>query len=316
MYAISIDMGGTYVKTGILKDEKILERGRIPVADNRDFDFLLFKVNDEINRLLISVGIASAQLSGIAIAFPGLVDSRKMRVTTTHKYPSAVNFDFKKWATTNWDTELVLINDARMAGIGEWKAGAGKGAQNMVMLTLGTGIGSFTVVDGRMLKGKGYRAGNLCGHLTLDYKADKCECGNLGCAESLVSTWKLPSLIKKDKDLFEFVKTHNIEMTFKSLFDLYRSKHSGAVRVAEYCMNIWSILTVNMIHTFDPEVLVLGGGVMNSADLILPYMKKEVEKYCWLDKDEIVIEHASLGEDASLTGGYFLIKELADNVLC
>jgi len=316
MYAISIDMGGTYVKTGILKNGNILEKGRILVSDNRDFDALLPSITEEVNRLLTLVKTDSSHLEGIAIAFPGLVDSKKMQVAKTHKYPTAADFDFKKWASINWNTELLLINDARMAGIGEWKAGAGNGTQNMLMLTLGTGIGSFAVVDGHMLQGNKFRAGNLAGHLTLDYKGEICQCGNVGCAESLVASWQLPQLVKADSGFTSDDLKDVEKIDYKWLFDLYRQNHPGATRIAEYCMNVWSVLVVNMIHTFDPEVFVMGGGIMNSADLILPYMRKEIEKYCWLDKDEIVIEHASLGEDASLVGGYYLVKDLTNNVAC
>jgi len=316
MLTISIDLGGTYVKTGILHHGSILEHGRIKVKNNLDFDGLLPDITKEVNRLIEASGKSSTLLDGIAIAFPGLVDSDKMKVTMTHKYPTAVDFDFIAWAQDNWNANVALINDARMAGIGEWQAGAGEGARHMAMITLGTGIGSFAVVDGRRLRGNGYRAGNLFGHISLDINGEVCQCGNLGCAESLASSWSLPELVKKDDDLKPLVAEDDSIINFKWLFDLYRQKQPGAIRVAEYCMKVWGMLSINMIHTFDPQVLVLGGGILNSADVIVPFIKKLVVQYSWLNADEIEIEHAFLGEDASIVGGYYLLKEVLTNKKC
>jgi glucokinase len=77
-------------------------------------------------------------------------------------------------------------------------------------------------------------------------------------------------------------------------------------------MNVWGILAVNMIHAYGPEVLVLGGGIMKSADVIIPYIKKVVEKYSWIKPGDMVIQHARLGEDASIIGGYYLVEELVN----
>ncbi|TLX78136.1 ROK family protein [Labilibacter sediminis] len=310
MISISIDMGGTFVKTGIVSNGKILKKGRIPVKDNRNFEATLLLITDEINRLLSIADVNALELNGIAIAFPGLVDYDNMKVTMTHKYPTAVDFDFIKWAKDNWDTSLALINDARMAGIGEWHVGAGEGTKHMAMITLGTGIGSFATVDGKRLRGNGYRAGNLFGHISLDINGDRCQCNNLGCAESLASSWSLPQLVKQDEELNELVKDDDSVINFKWLFDLYREGNAGAIRVADKCMHVWGVLAINMIHSYDPQVLVLGGGILNSADIIVPYIRKQVDKYCWLNVDEIKIEHAFLGEDASIVGGYFLLKEI------
>jgi len=313
MLTISIDLGGTYVKTGLLHHGVILVQGRIKVLDNRDFDGVLPHITDEVNRLLTQAGKEASQLDGIAIAFPGLVDYDNMKVTMTHKYPTAVDFDFIKWAKENWNTSLALINDARMAGIGEWKAGAAEGAKHMAMITLGTGIGSFAVVDGRRLRGNGYRAGNLIGHTTLDLNGDLCQCQNVGCAESLASSWSLPQMVKDDADLKILINDDDSIISFKWLFDLYREQHPGAIRVAERCMYVWSVLAINMVHSFDPQVFVLGGGILNSADVIIPYVENQIDKYCWLNSDEIKIEHAFLGEDASIVGGYYLLKEVLEN---
>src|SRR5207248_3128427 len=134
------------------------------------------------------------EVTSIAIAFPGLVDTVQNKVVSTSgKYEDAPSLDLPGWAQKELGMNLKLENDARAACLGEWKWGAGKGSSDMLMFTLGTGIGSSAIINGKILRGKHFGAGVLGGHFIIDYTEDapRCTCGGKGCVESIASTWRL-----------------------------------------------------------------------------------------------------------------------------
>jgi glucokinase len=215
MNVIGIDLGGSFVKIGILKNTELSGEAEIQVDDNQSWNTLAAEIETQINKLVRKTGIN--QVDGIGLAFPGQVDSVNMRVLRTTKYLDAPSFDFPGWAERNWASPMVIENDARLACIGEWQFGSGDGSKNMLMVTLGTGIGSGVIMDNKIVYGRNFRAGNLIGHTILDYNAEPCQCGNKGCAESLASSWSLDQIIRKDPDYrgSKYAKSGNVD--FKSV---------------------------------------------------------------------------------------------------
>src|SRR3990170_7444612 len=106
----------------------------------------------------------------------------------------------KGWAMERWGVPLVLENDARAALVGEWQYGAGKDCDNVVLITLGTGVGTAALINGKLLHGKHFLAGSLGGHMSINLHGDVCNCGNLGCVESEASTWALQKLVTRDRN--------------------------------------------------------------------------------------------------------------------
>ncbi|MFV0483612.1 MAG: ROK family protein [Bacteroidales bacterium] len=313
MIVIGLDIGGTYIKAGLVEDGRPVETDSIYVDDNTNFDAVVPILTKEVTRLLTSCRVGTDKLKGIGIAFPGLVNLTQTSVIETHKYYGAKDFDFQQWAKDNWGVPIVLLNDARMAGYGEWFAGAGINSKNMAMLTFGTGIGSCVIMDGKMLDGKGHKAGNLAGHFIVDVNGERCQCGNIGCAEAQASSWQLPRLVSQDPDFRYSIFANGESVNFEKLFGLYRKDNPLAIRVLTYCLNIWSATIINMIHAFDPELIILGGGVMKSADIIVPYIQERVDKYSWSTPERTKIKAAKLGNDASIVGAYFFMSENLKN---
>ena len=185
MYCIAIDLGGTIIKIGLVKGAEILEFNSFPakagsLADN------LPVMKTVIDRLLGKWRVSKEELSGIGLAFPGMVNPKEKRVTSTNdKYDDACDIDLASWVYRNWETLFIIDNDARLALAGEWCFGAGRNSRNMVMMTIGTGIGTGVVLDGRIIKGTHYQAGSLGGHIVVDYRGRRCTCGNIGCVEAM-----------------------------------------------------------------------------------------------------------------------------------
>ncbi|MDR3267528.1 MAG: ROK family protein [Tannerella sp.] len=311
MYTIAIDLGGTIVKIGLVRRGQVLasvqlnSRSAVGLAAN------LPRIQSAIDRLLAQHAIASYRLGGIGLAFPGLVNPKENKVLSTNqKYDDARDFDLNGWVNKHWGVPFYMDNDARLAVVGEWYCGAADGWNNVVMMTLGTGIGTGVIIDGKVLYGPHFQAGSLGGHFVLDYKGRKCTCGNVGCIETLASSFFLPAIIGEHPDLSERFKKEATAYGFKELFSLYRQDHPEAVLLINECMDVWAAAVITYIHAYDPEIVVIGGGISKSRDILLPYIKKKVEALAWCPSGKAIITGAALGDQAALTGlDYYLSKQ-------
>lgn len=300
-YAIGIDLGGTIIKLGLLKDHELLEERRID--SQKGLKPNLEIIEAEINCLLRQNELEAADLKGIGIAFPGLVDSRAKKVLSTNqKYDDACHLDLENWVQEKWGTAFFIDNDARMAAVGEWKFGAGKGCDNLVAVTLGTGIGTSAVIEGKLLRGKHFQAGVLGGHLSLNYNGNKCTCGNIGCAEAEASTWNISDKIKKDPLFSESRLSGEPKLDFEALFRVAKENDTLALQVTEGCLRIWATAVINLIHAYDPEVVVLSGGILNSREMILPFIQKAVDTYAWCPWGSVTIKASTLQHKAAILG--------------
>ena len=300
-YFIGIDLGGTIIKIGVVCDGKVLGTSRLDADSQGGLGKRLPLIGDAIDSLVASLGLSLSDMNGVALAFPGIVDFRKRRAASTNaKYDDAPQLDGEGWVKERYGVPFVMDNDARMAMIGEWKRGAGKGAENMVMMTIGTGIGTGVVVDSRPLYGRNWCAGSLGGHITLQYRGRRCTCGNIGCVEAHSASFFLPQIVGENEGLSEQFRTDPSNYTYKALFDKYRVGDKDAVAVLHECMDVWAAAIVNYIHAYDPETVVVGGGIMKSADIILPYLQAKVNSLAWCPGGEVRIVASELGDDAAL----------------
>jgi len=189
MNVLACDLGGTRLKIGLVRDGRVLACAVEPANSQLGLAPLLPVLKTGWLRLLDEQSLRLADCAGLTVAFPSLVDNTTGRILAQYgKYGDAMAFDLRAWAHTEFNLPLAIENDARMALIGEWRAGAGRGCDNLVMITLGTGLGTCAIIEGRVLRGKHGQAGVLGGHMTLRYGGRRCSCGNIGCAEAEAST--------------------------------------------------------------------------------------------------------------------------------
>ena len=300
-YYISIDLGGTVIKVGLVHEGRVLASSRIDAQSRDGLSSRLPLISDAIDSLILTSGLSKDGLGGIAVAFPGIVDiERKRAASTNAKYDDAPDLDLEKWVKDRYGVPFVMDNDARMAMVGEWKYGAGRDASDMVMMTIGTGIGTGVVVDSRPLYGRNWCAGSLGGHMIVDYKGRKCTCGNVGCVEAHASSFFLPYIISENKEISEAFRNDEKNRDFKTLFDKFRQGDHEAEVVLNECMDVWAAATVNYIHAYDPQIVVIGGGIMKSDDIILPYLREKVASLAWSPFGRVKIVASELGDDAAL----------------
>jgi len=304
---IGIDLGGTIVKIGLESGGSILGVRKINVDSSRMLSPLLPKIEEGINSLIDDSYGFPVHLGGIALAFAGIVDVEKKRAAATNaKYDDAPSINLEEWVRSRWNVPFAMDNDARMAMLGEWMFGAGAGTRNMVMMTIGTGIGTGVVVDSRPLYGKNWCAGSLGGHLVIDHKGRKCTCGNIGCVEAHASSFFLPTILEENGKVESGFAKDVSNANFKTLFDLYRKGDGNARTIVNECMDVWAAAIINYIHAYDPEVVVIGGGIMKSADVILPYLQSRVDSLAWSPGEKVRLVASELGDDAAiLSSEYF-----------
>jgi glucokinase len=246
---------------------------------------------------------------GVALGFCGLADARIGRVISTNKkYDDAPEIDFRSWSRKEFGLPFAIENDARMALLGERHVGAARGCDNLVMITLGTGIGGAAMIEGKLLRGKHAQAGCLGGHLPAKVGGRICTCGAVGCMEAEASGWALPIMAKEWNGFRESELARRERIDFRAVFALAQAGDRVATEVRDYCLQVWATASVGLIHAYDPEIIVIGGGVMRSAGVILPYIQKFVHDHAWTPWGKVRIVAAELGNNAGLFGAVPLLS--------
>ncbi len=301
-YYIAFDIGGTNVKLGVFSDNKLVDSKMFPALSNQNFSSSLDLFANEIEEILQNQN-AEKKLAGIGFAFAGLVDTqRKTIIDTNDKYSDSNTIDIESWVYDNWKVPFFIDNDARMAAVGEWQFGGGNETNDLVMITLGTGIGSAAIINGKLLRGKHFQAGCLGGHFVIHVDGKLCNCGNYGCAEAYASSWAINDRIKDDVTYNESILSKIENIGYKELFEAAQKNDFLASKIVEESIGIWSATIVNLIHAYDPEVVVMGGGILGSSDLILPKVRKLVNKRSWTPWGEVAIRDSQLKNSAALFG--------------
>lgn len=309
MLSLSLDMGGTHIGCAVVLDRKIITSATLPSAGATSLAPLLPSLEVTLRRLLADARIESAP-SGLAIGFPGIVDMRIRRILSTlKKYEDAMHLDLQAWSLQSFGVPLCIENDARMALLGEQYAGVAQNTRDVVMMTLGTGIGGAAMIEGKLLRGAHGQAACLGGHLPVDFRGRPCSCGNVGCAEAQASGWSLPGIARDWPGFQNSALATAVKLDFRELFSAADGGDRVAIELRERCLAVWASIAVALIHAYDPEVVVIGGGVMGDAAAILPYIQEHVTKHAWTSWGKPQVRTSALGNNAALLGAVPLLSE-------
>jgi glucokinase len=310
MKALAIDFGGTHATCGLVDDRNLLTCETIDTDRARSLASLLPTIASTLRDLAQQQSLSLQDFAGIAVGFAGLVDSRTGRIVATNgKYEDARQIDLGAWSQEIFGIPLRVENDARMALLGESFAGAATGFTEVVMMTLGTGIGGVAMLEGKLLRGKHAQAGCLGGHLPVLFAGRRCTCGAIGCAEAEASGWSLPLVVKDWPGIDESALSKYSGVGFKELFEESAQGDRVAIAIRDRCLNIWAVNAVGLVHAYDPEIIVIGGGVMKSAGLIIPYVEQYVQRHAWTPWGKVQLRAAQLGNNAALLGAVPLLSE-------
>lgn len=303
---IVIDMGGTTIKIGIAGHDKVFSTTKIPAGSYATLHDKLNTIAEEINRLLAD---QTYKPIGIGLAFPGIVDVKENQIVSRYiKYTDAAELDLSAWAHQHWGLPIVLENDARAALLGEWKYGAGVNCSDLVLVTLGTGFGSAVMIDNKMLRGRNNLAGNLGGHVTVNLNGTKCNCGNIGCLESECSAWAIDSYVRSLPGFERSEFNTNATISFRTIFEASARGNVLMNEVLQHCLKVWSIGVITLIHAYDPEKVIIAGGIMRSQEIIIPAIKDMIKRHSWINDDAVDVVSASQIESAGLLGMSYLLE--------
>ncbi len=304
MPVIGLDLGGTNIKFGLIEKGRLLSTAKVRVPSSEHFAAVLPAIERQIDSMAKEAG--AEKIDSVGMAFPTIVDSDRMRLLYKYvKYKDANDIDLATWVKEKWGAPLAMENDARAALVGEWQYGAGRGTDHLVMVTLGTGVGSAALVNGRLLKGSHYLAGNLGGHQIVNFDGRNCNCGNVGCLESEASSWALPQLLESDARYCDSPFARGENPDYEAVFRLAAKGDAFAGSIKNHSLEAWVAGILNLVYAYDPERVVLGGGIMHSANVILPFIQNKIDEAAWLPPEAVKIVAAQEPDWAGVLGvGY------------
>ena len=311
-YVFGVDVGGTTVKLGLFDaDGKLLKKWEIPTRKEDCGKWILPDVADSIKALMAEDGILKEEVLGIGICTPGGVDE-KGTVYGAGNLGWGI-FNIPQVMEELLDMPVKAANDANVAAYGEMLQGGGKGHKNVVMVTLGTGVGGGIIVDGEIFNGAAGAAGEI-GHIRIkEDETECCGCGNKGCLEQYASASGIARLAAKrlEKDNAPSVLRTKANVSAKTVFDAVKEKDPVAIEIVEEFSEYLGKGLQIIAAVLDTDAFVIGGGVSKAGEILLDYVRPVFMKYAFHANKRVELKLATLGNDAGIYGaaGLFLLSE-------
>ena len=306
-YCFGVDIGGTTVKLGLFTTEgEIVDKWEIKTRTENQGEAVLPDIAASLNEKLEEKQIPKDEVEGIGVGVPAPVDSEGVVQNTAN-----LGWGYKEVKREMEELsgmKAEIGNDANVAALGEMWLGAGKGRKNIIMVTLGTGVGGGIIIDGKPLVGA-HGAGGEIGHICVnETETETCGCGKKGCLEQYASATGITRLanIRLAKDDKASV-LRGQEVSAKTVFDAVKADDEVAKEIAEEFGKYLGHAMANLAAVADPSAIVIGGGVSKAGEVLLQYVEKNFkEKAFFANKDtEFVL--ATLGNDAGICGAAKLI---------
>ncbi len=309
-YGFGVDLGGTTVKLAFFdKDGTILDKWEIPTRTENAGEKILPDIAEAIKGYIAQKNIEKADLLGVGIGVPGPIDASG----TVNR---CVNlgwgvFNIQKTLEGLTGLPVKAGNDANVAALGECWKGGGQGCENMVMATLGTGVGGGIILGGKVIHGT-HGAGGEIGHLTLNRdETESCGCGKKGCVEQYCSATGIVRLAKKHMEKSQAPSSLRAieKLTCKDVFDASAAGDAVAAEILQLVYSYMSEFLSNICCVVDPEMIVLGGGVSKAGKPLLEGVQKAFQEKAFHACKETKFSLAQLGNDAGVYGAFKLILD-------
>ena len=301
-YVIGIDLGGTKIYTAVVDLEgNIISEKTVATNVVEGEEAVLGIIMGTVDTVLKDVNIEDVK--AIGIGSPGPLDVKNGIIINSANFPSFKNFNIVKPIKEKYNLPTFLDNDANVATLGEFMFGAGKGTENMVFVTASTGIGGGAVLNGRLYRGNTANALEI-GHMTVMVNGPRCGCGNAGCAEALGSGTAIMKRAREavNSNANTSLKNYS-EVTSKEVFEEAAKGDRISKEIINTSLSYLGIAVANIVNIFDPEKVVVGGGVTNGGKIVFDKIQEEVDNRCLKAISEnCVIEKAVLGGKAGVLG--------------
>lgn len=306
-FVYGVDIGGTTVKIGAFKvDGTLLEKWEIPTRKEERGSLIIPDIAASIRANIQERGYADADIIGVGVGAPGAVDESGIIY-------QAINlgwgkFDLKKELEAALKLPARAANDANVAALGEMWKGGGQGFKDMVMVTLGTGVGSGVIVNGKLVAGTMGGGGEI-GHMNMEENETvPCNCGNFGCLEQYASATGVVTLAKRRLTADEQASVlREGELSAKSIWDAVKAGDAVAIEIADkFGYYLGKALAATATVT-NPEVFVVGGGVSKAGEILFEYIRPYYKKFIFKGCRDVKFVLAKLGNDAGIYGAAQLV---------
>lgn len=329
---VSVDLGGTQIRSAVLRGATLLSRVSLLTGEETSPEIVIPRMWEAVEQALTVAEVTLDQVAGIGIGAPGPLDSGTGVVFSPPNLAGWHNVPLQNVFFTRFNVPIFIENDANAAALAEYMFGAGRGSQEIVYLTISTGIGGGVIAGGRILTGMIGTAAEL-GHMTIDMHGPRCNCGNIGCLESLASGTAIArrahELLEQGKGdgLLKFARTHQpatqmddtpadrewsrsnpLQLNAHTVAQAAEAGVPEARAIIEQAAEALGIGLVNIIHIFNPERVILGGGVAQIGEpLLAPALRIVEERAMSVPGRAAQVILAELGSDVGIIGAGALV---------
>lgn len=351
---VGVDLGGTQIRTAVLQGPKLHSRVSLLTGENPTPERVIPRIYAAIQQALDEAHVALDQVAGIGVATPGPLDNRTGVIYSPPNLPGWDGVPLRDILHKYFNIAIVIENDAHTAGLGEYMFGAGRGSKHMVYLTISTGIGGGVIIDGKILEGANGTAAEL-GHMTIDWQGGRCNCGNIGCLEYLASGTAIARYANEaiaagqGAELLAFASTmleHTATVPDQAALPVHdpttqsldehddsggeveplrvnahtvaRAAEAGiplARAIIAKAAEALGVGLVNIIHIYNPDTIILGGGVTQMGQMLMePALRIVQERAMKAPRDSARILLAQHGGNVGLIGAGALIYYYSQNV--
>ncbi|MBQ8249033.1 MAG: ROK family protein [Clostridia bacterium] len=313
MYYIGVDLGGTNIAVGVVdQDYKIIAKGSVPTNAERPADDIMKDMADLCKKLVSQANLTLDDIEYVGIASPGSINHATgtvIRAENLHFENTPVVDLLKKHLPVK---EVLIENDANAAALGEAVAGAARGVAHAIMVTLGTGVGGGIIIDHKVYSGFNFAGGEL-GHMCIEYGGRQCTCGIKGCWEAYSSATALINMTKEKIDecnkngiptLMNEIAEKAGKVSGKTAFAAMKQGDAPAKEVVDMYISYLACGIISMINIFQPEILVIGGGICNEGDNLMKPLEELVFAGTFTGRRiaATTLKIAELGNDAGIIG--------------
>ena len=307
MYVVGIDLGGTFFKVGLIETEsgRIIRKAEEKTLVEEGGERVVERMAATVTKIA-----EGYDLLGIGIGSPGSIDHDKGIVRFSPNFPNWINFELGGRLSDLLDKPVYVENDANSFVLGEKWFGTGKGYDHIVGITLGTGVGGGVISHGILITGKD-GIGTELGHVIIDPNGPQCGCGDYGCLEAFASATAIKRMALEGRKKFpESIIFNSEQIDGKVVFDAAKSGDMLGQLIVEKVVNALSVGISNFIHIFNPEVVVVGGGISRAGDILFAPLEKRVEHLVMPSfKGTYKIVQSPLVEEAGILGAASIVLQ-------
>ncbi len=313
MYKLGIDLGGTNIVAGVVDDNyNIVATGKVKTSLPRPAEEIVDDMVKAANIAIENAGLKIEDIESMGVGSPGAIDPVHGVVCYANNL-AFYDVPMAQMLKERMGVDFYIENDANAAAYGEYIAGAGRGTNNFIAITLGTGVGGGVIIGGKLYSGSNY-AGAELGHTVIEMSGEMCSCGRQGCWEAYASATALirqtkQAMIKYPKSvMWELCENDINRVSGRTAFDAMRQNDAAGKMVVDKYVEYVAVGVSNNINIFQPEVLCIGGGISKEGDNLIKPIKAflEGENYARNIAKKTEVKVAQLGNDAGIIGAAYL----------